>query len=125
MLSLSKIVISKSHIFCMPCLRSFATTSNTLSSIPSITPRLRKNRGRGGQNRTERYRRLENTLRGKNDFINQISELSQEVDDASKTRPLPLISPSRSDVPDTIAGHTIPKEPIPPADEGKILHQSQ
>ncbi|KAG1729507.1 uncharacterized protein EDB91DRAFT_1059958 [Suillus paluster] len=105
----------------MPCLRSFATSSsNTISSIPSITRSHRKNRGRGGQNLTERYRRLENILRGENASMKQISELSQGVEDASKARPPPLTSPPRHDAqtsPDTIAGFMIPEEPIPPSDE--------
>lgn len=128
MLSLSRQRIVTS-IASMPSLRSFATnttcSSNTLSLILSITPRHRKNRGRGGQNLTERYRRLENTLRGKDAFITQISELSQEVDDASKARLPPLMPPSPLDVqiaPETIAGFVVPREPIPPADEGMFLH---
>ncbi|OAX40560.1 hypothetical protein K503DRAFT_791303 [Rhizopogon vinicolor AM-OR11-026] len=86
-----------------------------------VTPKpTNTGRGRGGQNLTERYRRLENTFRGKHAFIKQISELSQEVDNASKTRSPPLISPPHSDAqraPDTVAGFVIPQEPIPPADE--------
>ncbi|OJA20614.1 hypothetical protein AZE42_07758 [Rhizopogon vesiculosus] len=126
MLSLSKIVTSTLHMPGIACLRSFSTnttcSSDTLSSLPSITLRHWKNRGRGrgGQNLTERYRRLENTFRGKHAFIKQISELSQEVDNASKTRSPPLISPPHSDAqkaPDTIAGFVIPQAPIPPADE--------
>ena len=124
--SLSKIVTSTLHMPSIPCLRSFTTSttclSNTLSSVLSVTPRNWKNRDRGGHNLTERYRRLETTLRGKNAFIQQISELS---DDPSKTRSPSLISPSHSDVlgaPDTIAGFVIPKQPIPPTDEGRFLH---
>ncbi|KAJ8584621.1 hypothetical protein M405DRAFT_826510 [Rhizopogon salebrosus TDB-379] len=108
----------------MPSLRSFATnttcSSNTLSLILSITPRHWKNRGRGGQNLTERYRRLENTLRGKDTFIKRISELSQEVDDASKARSPLSMPPSPPDVqmaPEIIAGFMVPREPTPPADE--------
>ena len=120
--TLSKILASVPHIPSgMPCLRSFTTyttcTSNTPSIIPPTTSRRWENRGRGGQNLTERYRMLENRFRGKNTFIEQISGLSQNIDDPSKSRPS-----SRSDVqrvPDTIAGFTIPEEPIPPADEGK------
>ncbi|KAG2140681.1 hypothetical protein DEU56DRAFT_734800 [Suillus clintonianus] len=105
----------------MPCLRSFATTSssNIVSSIPFITRSYWSNRGRGGQNLTERYRRLENTARGRNPIM-KISELSQEFEDASKARSLPLPSsshPGAKNAPDTIAGFMIPEEPIPPSDE--------
>ncbi|KAG0702197.1 hypothetical protein DFH29DRAFT_805330 [Suillus ampliporus] len=106
----------------MPCSRSFATdtkgASNAISSIPSITRRHWKNRGGGGQNLTERYRRLENTLRGKSAFMKR---LSREVeDDASEAKSPPLTSPSRSGAPTapgTIAGFVIPEEPVPPSDE--------
>ncbi|KAG2358134.1 hypothetical protein BDR07DRAFT_1612083, partial [Suillus spraguei] len=104
----------------MPCLRSFANTtssSKTGLSIPSASRNNWNDRKRGGQNLTERYRKLENTLRAENAVTKQIS---QDVEDASMARSSPLTSSSRhvaQNTPDTIAGFVIPKEPIPPSDE--------
>ncbi|KAG2063751.1 hypothetical protein BDR04DRAFT_1111144 [Suillus decipiens] len=103
----------------MPCLRTFANTtssSNTGLSISSASRTNWNDRNRGGQNLTERYRKLENTVRGKNAITKQIS---QDVEDATLARSSPLTS-SRyvvQNTPDTIAGFVIPKEPIPPSDE--------
>ncbi|KAG2340794.1 hypothetical protein BDR05DRAFT_889233 [Suillus weaverae] len=108
----------------MPCLRSSTKnttiSSNTALSIPSISRNFWNKRSRGGQNLTERYRRLENTLRGENAIIKRMSETSQDVQDGFKTRSPPSTSSSRhgtQNTPDTIAGFVIPEEPIPPSDE--------
>ncbi|KAG1763298.1 oxidoreductase-like protein [Suillus occidentalis] len=119
MLSLGQWRIAVSAYF-----RSFPTnttsSSNGVLSIPSISRNYRSNRSRGGQNLSERYRRLENTLRGRNVPVRQRSEISQDVEDASKARSPPLSSSSSysaQNTPDTIAGLVIPEEPIPPSDE--------
>jgi hypothetical protein len=55
--------------------------------------------------------------------MKQISEISQDVEDASKARSPPLSSSSSygaQNTPDTIAGFVIPEEPLPPSDEGKF-----
>ncbi|KAG1722767.1 hypothetical protein EDB19DRAFT_1645605 [Suillus lakei] len=88
-----------------------ARSSNAVSSIPSITRSYWTNRGRGGKNLTERYRKLENTLRRGNAVMKQISELSQEVEDGSNLRH------GAPNTPDTTAGFVVPEEPIPPSDE--------
>ncbi|KAG1771977.1 hypothetical protein EV702DRAFT_1134881 [Suillus placidus] len=127
MLSLGQRRIAVSACIHMPCLRSFATnttsSSNTVLWIPSISRNYWSKGSRGGQNLTERYRRLENTLRGRNAIMKRISETSPDVQDASKARSSPLTSSSRygaQNTPDTIAGFVIPEEPIPPSDEGKF-----
>jgi hypothetical protein len=127
MLSLGRRSIAVSACTHMPCLRSFSTnttrSSNAVLSIPSISRNYWNNRSRGGQNLTERYRRLENTLRRENAITKQISEVSLGVEDASKTRSSPLTSSSHhgaQNPPNTIAGFVIPEEPIPPSDEGKF-----
>ncbi|KAG2129339.1 hypothetical protein BD769DRAFT_1455863 [Suillus cothurnatus] len=124
MLSLGRRSIAVSACTHMPCLRSFSTnttrSSNAVLSIPSISRNYWNNRSRGGQNLTERYRRLENTLRRENAITKQISEVSLGVEDASKTRSSPLTSFSHygaQNPPNTIAGFVIPEEPIPPSDE--------
>ncbi|KAG1843101.1 hypothetical protein C8R48DRAFT_785775 [Suillus tomentosus] len=121
MLSLGQWRIAVSACTRTPCLHSFTTnttsSSNAVLSIPSISRSYWNNRSRGGQNLTERYRRLENTLRGGNALMKQISEISQ---DASKARSPPLLSSppyGAQNIPNTIAGFVIPKEPIPPSDE--------
>lgn len=123
MLSLGQRRIAVSACTHMPCFRSFATnttsSSNGVLSIPSIS-RNYCSKSRGGQNLTERYRTLENTLRGRKAILKQRSEISQDVEDASKARSPPLSSSSSygaQNTPDTIAGFVIPEEPIPPSDE--------
>ncbi|KAG2054323.1 hypothetical protein BDR06DRAFT_884446 [Suillus hirtellus] len=119
MLSLGQWRIAASACTRTPCLHSFTTnttsSSNTVLSIPSISRNYWNNRSRAGQNLTERYHRLENTLRGGNTLMKQISEVSQ---DASRSPPLLSSSPyGAQNIPNTIAGFVIPKEPIPPSDE--------
>lgn len=124
MLSLGQQRIAVSACAHMLCLRSFATntisSSNAVLSIPSISRNYWNNRSRGGQNLTERYRRLENTLRRGNAITKQIFEISQDVEDVSKVMSAPLTSSScygTQNTPDTIAGFVIPEEPVPPSDE--------
>ncbi|KAG2096998.1 uncharacterized protein F5147DRAFT_715670 [Suillus discolor] len=105
-----------------PCLHSLTTNTtssfNAVLSIPSISRNYWNNRSRGGQNLTERYRRLENTLRGGNALMKQISEISQDASKASLSPPSLSSSPyGAQNIPNTIAGFVIPKEPIPPSDE--------
>lgn len=126
MLSLGQRRIAVSACTHMPCFRSFPTnttsSSNGVLSIPSISRNYWSDQSRGGQNLTERYRRLENTLRGRNAIMKQISEISQDSEDVSKVRSPPLSSFSSygaQNTPDIIAGFVIPEEPIPPSDEGK------
>ncbi|KAH7882493.1 oxidoreductase-like protein [Phlebopus sp. FC_14] len=74
---------------------------------------------RGGQNLSDRYRRLENSVRGTNARAKQISAFSGDTFhakvDSSQSATVSSSKPSKPDK--TIAGFVIPPEPRPPADD--------
>ncbi|KAH7921831.1 hypothetical protein BV22DRAFT_994447, partial [Leucogyrophana mollusca] len=74
-----------------------------------------KNPGRGGQNLSERFRRLENTIRGKDAFAKKISALSQTLNEPSTSARLPGGPQLEKNT--TFSGFIIPEEPKPPADD--------
>ncbi|KAG2151149.1 uncharacterized protein EDB93DRAFT_1139358 [Suillus bovinus] len=108
-------VVACTHTSCLHSLTTNTTSSsNAILSIPFISRNYWNSRRRGGQNLTERYRRLENTLRGKNAIAKQISEISQDARSPSSTSSSHY---GAQNAPNTIAGLLIPEEPIPPSDE--------
>ncbi|KAF9530423.1 hypothetical protein CPB83DRAFT_892707 [Crepidotus variabilis] len=89
--------------------RSITTSHNAISSGGKPLKRLRRP-SRGGQNLSERYKRLENSLRGKD-------ALSRDLQDFSTTTtpaPAPALG---SKAAQTFYGFQVPQEPKPPADD--------
>ncbi|KIJ63801.1 hypothetical protein HYDPIDRAFT_112762 [Hydnomerulius pinastri MD-312] len=99
------------------CFR-FASTNAPSPSLSSAAIARLKRPNRGGQNLTERYRRLENTTRGKEAFTKQVSAFAQESASAAELRSTSKpATPGSSKSANTIAGFAIPEEPRPPADD--------
>ncbi|EKM56609.1 uncharacterized protein PHACADRAFT_118429 [Phanerochaete carnosa HHB-10118-sp] len=67
---------------------------------------------RGGQNLTDRFRRLEKSARGKGTYQSDIAELSREIQDNGPKAGL-RVRPAKREV-KTFMGFTIPGEPKPP-----------
>ncbi|KAI0084712.1 oxidoreductase-like protein [Irpex rosettiformis] len=65
---------------------------------------------RGGQNLTDRYRRLEKSLRGKGTYQKDITELAEEAATLSKSH---KTGPGTR----TFMGFVVPEEPKPPASD--------
>ncbi|KAJ3544061.1 hypothetical protein NM688_g5783 [Phlebia brevispora] len=99
------------------CRTAYLTQCRCISSliepgrVPHATPPW-KEPVRGGQNLTQRYQRLERSLRGKEAYGNQIQQLSEE----SSTL-LPLTSARRPSGARTFMGYVVPEEPQPPGPE--------
>lgn len=92
-------------------------SSDSSLPLPSALERIKKPT-RGGQNLTERYRRLANSVREKDRLSAYIQEQTT-VDAVSNTKPAP--SSFRSE-PITFRGFTIPTEPKEPASDGISYH---
>jgi len=98
--------------------RSITTSHNAISSGHKPANQLRKP-ARGGQNLSERYKRLENSLRGKD-------SRSRGLEDITESNPtitgdvLHALKSKKSARP-MIHGFPIPQKPQPPADDGERL----
>lgn len=99
---------------CTQC-RSLSTSYYANGTLPSSTP-PNKYPTRGGQNLTDRFRRLEKSIRGKGAYEQEIVELvgdrQENEPDGSRVRP------AKRDV-KTFMGFAIPEEPKPPGPDGK------
>ncbi|KAI6038332.1 hypothetical protein EDC04DRAFT_2509182, partial [Pisolithus marmoratus] len=71
---------------------------------------------RSGQNLTERYRRLENSIRGKNVLVRAAYDISRDAASNAELQ-TPHNSSGDGASTNTIAGFVIPEEPKPPADD--------
>jgi len=98
--------------------RSITTSHNAISSGHKPAKQLRKPT-RGGQNLSERYKRLENSLRGKDSRSRGLEDITESNPTISGGVPYALKS-NRSGRP-IIHGFPVPQEPQPPADDGKLL----
>ncbi|KDQ60398.1 hypothetical protein JAAARDRAFT_191782 [Jaapia argillacea MUCL 33604] len=99
-----------------PDIRLFHDT-NPAQELSGIAIERRKHPGRGGQNLTERYHRLEKSLREKAALTQQIREIP--VEGTVVTSPTPS-APSvvlRGKQPKTFRGFVVPEEPRPPSDD--------
>ncbi|KAF9039301.1 hypothetical protein BJ165DRAFT_1352071 [Panaeolus papilionaceus] len=81
-------------------------------SVSEKPHRAARRSQRGGQNLSHRYLKLEHSLRGKEEISRELNRLEQETP-TSQTPPIPKVK-------DVVLFHglEIPKEPIPPTDEG-------
>lgn len=96
----------------------FVSSNSSLPS-PAALERIKKPT-RGGQNLTERYKRLANSIREKNQLSAYIQEqTTPNFAGESKASP----SSPRSE-PITFRGFTIPTEPKEPASDGAYHHFS-
>ncbi|KAI0070537.1 hypothetical protein K474DRAFT_1608515 [Panus rudis PR-1116 ss-1] len=104
---------------CRIALRKYSVDSSNAYD-PTITPVSvtdRKHPTRGGQNLTDRYDRLERSLRGKSGYEENIQQLMREAGDATSANEErqrekdlhPLRKP-----PKTFMGYVIPERPKPP-----------
>ncbi|KAI6103031.1 oxidoreductase-like protein [Pisolithus sp. B1] len=97
--------------------RAKSTSNDT--SAPSAAPvaggRPRRPQ-RGGQNLTERYRRLENSIQGKNVLTRATYDISRDSASTAELQTSHNSSGSGASA-NTIAGFVIPEEPKPPADD--------
>ncbi|KAI6142587.1 hypothetical protein BKA82DRAFT_1003407 [Pisolithus tinctorius] len=91
-------------------------SSDVPPSIPQVTRGRLRRPQRGGQNLTERYRRLENSIRGKNVLARATYDISRDSASTSELQTLHKSSRSGASA-NTIAGFVIPEEPKPPADD--------
>ncbi|KIJ15344.1 hypothetical protein PAXINDRAFT_163090 [Paxillus involutus ATCC 200175] len=92
------------------------TSSNAPPTSTDIVARS-KRRQQGGRNLSERYRRLENAIRGKEALLKQASALSQGPASAAELQFNKPTTSSTSKGPNIIAGFAILEEPRPPADD--------
>ena len=81
-------------------------------SLPDFSSKpLTKHPIRGGQNLSDRYRRLEKSLRGKGTYQKDITHLAEEGATLSEPR---KTGPGQR----TFMGFVVPEEPKPPASDG-------
>ncbi|PSR78582.1 hypothetical protein PHLCEN_2v7329 [Hermanssonia centrifuga] len=85
--------------------------TGTVASTPSW-----KEPGRGGQNLSQRYERLEKSLRGKGTYQQAISQLSHEA-----ASPLTPSARRTKDKREIFMGLVVPEEPKPPGPDGTII----
>lgn len=95
----------------------FVRTQHSLVNIPSSTPVARHRRpNRSGQNLSERYRRLEKMLRGKEEYA-----MKSDINEGTTRFTSELRTSSRN--PETFMGFIIPEEPREPAADGESIAQ--
>lgn len=88
---------------------------NAVSDGQKAAPEHRRKPARGGQNLTDRYKRLENSLRGKEAISAELSDLTHNnLSTSSGANISASRRPGRM-----FRGFEIPEEPKPPADDGK------
>lgn len=87
-------------------------------SIPTNQQPLKPSRrpARGGQNLSERYKRLENAVRGREALTRSLEDLSNE---AVQGRTIPTVSSIAIPI---FHGFQVPQKPKPPADDGMLFH---
>ncbi|EGO03356.1 hypothetical protein SERLA73DRAFT_174814 [Serpula lacrymans var. lacrymans S7.3] len=108
--SLDCILLSRIPTFPRPQLKAHSHFARHYRSHPkTITKERWKRPGRGGQNLSERFRRLENTLRGKGAFTRKVAELSQVPDVAH--------SASQYVGSSGLKRFALPEQPKPPAED--------
>lgn len=71
---------------------------------------------RGGQNLSDRFRRLERSLRGKDAYKRDIVDLTEEAGSAIPARP-----PKGNSRIKTFMGYVIPEEPQAPEPDGELI----
>lgn len=97
------------------CAISTSNDAPSTSTAQVTRGRLRRPQ-RGGQNLTERYRRLENSVRGKNVLAQATYDISRDSASTAELQASHNSSGSSASA-NTIAGFVIPEEPKPPADD--------
>lgn len=96
------------------------THASTSSIASSSTPLDHRKRAfRGGQNLSDRYKRLEKSLRGKIGRTDDITRDISSTDDVDLTSPTPVQAAA---VGETFRGLVIPKEPKPPESDGTCIN---
>jgi len=95
--------------------RISARPRQNLLSLRSLSSEHRKRPSRGGQNFTDRYKRLEKSLRGKDAYASESDELRQSTLTGPTSGNSSPGSPSSSVL---FHGLTIPDKPQEPADDG-------
>jgi hypothetical protein len=105
----------------LSCAATRYTLFRAIYGVPARRPRHSsaierlKNPSRGGQNLSERFRRLEKSLRGK-------GALSQNLDTPHTSEgEIAAGSPSLKKA-EMFRGFRVPLKPIPPADDGSLLN---
>ncbi|KAI6040120.1 hypothetical protein EDC04DRAFT_1567753 [Pisolithus marmoratus] len=93
------------------CTRFISRNASTTSNSGRL-----KRPQRSGQNLTERYRRLENSIRGKNVLVRAAYDISRDAASNAELQ-TPHNSSEDGASTNTIAGFVIPEEPKPPADD--------
>lgn len=100
--------------------------SSTFNKLP-VSVNQHKYPLRGGQNLTNRFRRLERSLRGKDAYKQEIIELKKDgeggiVDSTAEETQQAL--KRRKNKPQMFMGFVVPDEPKPPADDGMTSSSS-
>lgn len=99
-------IVSKLANAKLPC-----TPARFVSSVPTAVERVKRSY-RGGQNLSERYVRLEKSLRVKDSFLEDIERLRSDSEPEST-----LLAPKS---PDMFRGLVIPEAPRPPEADGEF-----
>lgn len=94
----------------------YASTSER--SLPSTSMAHHKHPFRGGQNLSDRYKRLEKSLRGKMDRTEAMAHDHEHAQTDDLTSPTPVQGAALGD---TFRGLVIPKEPRPPESDGACV----
>ena len=102
--------VTSAHTHIASCRR--ITTDSQASRVPHSTPPW-KEPVRGGQNLSQRYERLEKSLRGKEAYGKEIQQLTQK----SGTIQSPAEA-RRGGGARTFMGFVVPEEPKPPGPDG-------
>lgn len=97
-------------------------TSTSERSLPSTSIAHHKHSFRGGQNLSDRYKRLEKSLRGKMDRTEAMAHEHEQAHSDDLTSPTPVQGAALGN---TFRGFVIPKEPRPPESDGACVQDYQ
>lgn len=111
----SMLLIRRARSFLRRGHRSMTISHN---AIPTSQKPLKPPRkpARSGQNLSERYKRLENAVRGREALTRSLEVLSK----ATPAQGRPVLTASSTVIP-TFHGFQVPQEPKPPTDDGILL----